>query len=145
MLDFNDAESQQPHYDVEELSRRLAHDTGWVRRLFANGRYENHGKEWRLAEINGRGPGKQGSCVIDLTGDSPQETCHCAVCRNGVPPSLYYVPGYDGAEGHWVSNRPRDCLHYEGRAQDGRSVISTYYDNADHRNHSLVHYFTTGH
>ena len=83
--------------------------------------------------------------VIDLTGDSPQETCHCAVCRNGVPPSLYYVPGYDGAEGHWVSNRPRDCLHYEGRAQDGRSVISTYYDNADHRNHSLVHYFTTGH
>lgn len=77
--------------------------------------------------------------VIDLT---LSERCQCYVCLHGVPPTLYYVPGYDGGDGHWVSNRPKDCLHYEGRVNDGRSIISSFYDNGDCRNHHLSRYFS---
>jgi hypothetical protein len=70
MLDLNDAPLQRPpatHYDLDEIVRRLR-DTAhlWVPQHFPNGRRE--GDAWRLANIKGDAPRKNGSCVIALKG-----------------------------------------------------------------------------
>jgi putative DNA primase/helicase len=70
MIDLNDA-SPQPipalHYDLDAIVTRLR-DTAasWVPQAFPNGRKE--GDEWRLANIKGSAPRKNGSCVIALKG-----------------------------------------------------------------------------
>jgi putative DNA primase/helicase len=69
MIDFNDAAPARPleRYDLDEIVRRLR-DTAhvWVPQHFPNGRCE--GDEWRLANIRGDAPHKNGSCVIALKG-----------------------------------------------------------------------------
>ena len=70
MLDLNDARpltAAVPRFDMDLVVRRLR-DTAesWVPRLFPNGR--RAGDEWRLADIHGRAPRKNGSCVIRLKG-----------------------------------------------------------------------------
>ncbi len=69
MLDFNDVTPVQPRerFDLDEIVRRLR-DTAhlWVPQHFPNGRRE--GDEWRLANIHGDAPRKNGSCVIALKG-----------------------------------------------------------------------------
>lgn len=78
--------------------------------------------------------------------DASPERCPCSVCRLGLTPTLEHVPCDEGdSEGYWVSNRPRECWHFEGRRNDGRSVISSCYDNADGRNRRLDNYFYTIH
>ena len=54
-------------HDLEAIKARLA-DTAesWVPQLFPNGR--RVGNQWRLANIRGDAPRKNGSCVIDLAG-----------------------------------------------------------------------------
>jgi len=71
LIDLNDTRpppAPQIRYDLDaivELLRASAH--AWVPRLFPNGR--RAGEEWRLANIKGAAPRKQGSCVIALSGD----------------------------------------------------------------------------
>ncbi|MBN9023907.1 MAG: P-loop ATPase, partial [Rhizobiales bacterium] len=71
MIDFNDAQPARPpaiRYDLDAIVAGLRATAGsWVPRLFANGR--RVGDEWRLANIRGDAPRKNGSCVIALKGD----------------------------------------------------------------------------
>ncbi|MGE3404983.1 MAG: toprim domain-containing protein, partial [Vicinamibacterales bacterium] len=71
MIDLNDAAPQRSpgdRYDLDAIVARLRETAGhWVPQHFPNGRRE--GDEWRLANIRGDAPRKQGSCVIALTGD----------------------------------------------------------------------------
>ena len=58
----------QVRYDLDAIVARLrATAETWVPRLFPNGR--RVGDEWRLANIKGAAPRKQGSCVIALKGE----------------------------------------------------------------------------
>ncbi|MBM3538528.1 MAG: ATPase [Alphaproteobacteria bacterium] len=71
MLDLNDAphpSSRQVRYDLDAIVARLrATAESWVPHQFPNGR--RVGDEWRLANIKGAAPRKQGSCVIALKGE----------------------------------------------------------------------------
>jgi putative DNA primase/helicase len=66
LIDLNDAAIVQPtRYDLDEIVRRLREGAEhWVPRHFPNGR--RNGDEWRLANIKGHAPRKNGSCVIAL-------------------------------------------------------------------------------
>jgi putative DNA primase/helicase len=71
LIDFNDAapaHAKPIHYDLDVIVARLR-DTAehWVPQDFPNGR--RNGDEWRLANIRGDAPRKNGSCVITLKGD----------------------------------------------------------------------------
>jgi putative DNA primase/helicase len=56
------------HYDLDAIVARLrATAETWVPRQFRNGR--RVGDEWRLANIRGDAPRKNGSCVIALKGE----------------------------------------------------------------------------
>ena len=71
MINFNDvapAPAKPIHYDLDVIVARLR-DTAehWVPQDFPNGR--RNGDEWRLANIRGDAPRKNGSCVITLKGD----------------------------------------------------------------------------
>ena len=70
MIDLNDTRPLGPEavrYDLDEIVRRLrASAERWVPRYFPNGK--RVGDEWRLANIAGDPPRKNGSCVITLTG-----------------------------------------------------------------------------
>ena len=56
------------HYDLDVIVARLrATAESWVPQHFPNGR--RVGDEWRLANIGGDAPRKNGSCVIALKGD----------------------------------------------------------------------------
>jgi hypothetical protein len=64
MIDFNDVLPARPleRYDLDDIVARLrATAETWVPWLFPNGR--RVGDEWRLANIKGAPPRKQGSCV----------------------------------------------------------------------------------
>lgn len=67
MIDLNDAIALPPRFDLEAIVARLR-DTAasWVPQHFPNGRRE--GDEWRLANIRGHAPRKNGSCIIALKG-----------------------------------------------------------------------------
>ncbi len=71
MIDLNDAPHPFPpqvRYDLDAIVALLrATAEIWVQRLFPNGR--RVGDEWRLANIRGAPPRKQGSCVITLKGE----------------------------------------------------------------------------
>jgi hypothetical protein len=55
-------------YDLDDIAARLRESAEeWVPDHFPRGRRD--GNEWRLANINGDPPRKNGSCVITLTGD----------------------------------------------------------------------------
>jgi putative DNA primase/helicase len=69
MIDLNDVAPPAPHihYDLDAIVAGLR-DTAasWVPQHFPNGRRE--GGEWRLANIRGDAPRKNGSCAIALEG-----------------------------------------------------------------------------
>ena len=70
MLDhseFDRFSAGRGRYDLPEIKRWLGESAeSWVPRLFPNGR--RVGNQWRLANIRGDAPRKNGSCVIDLVG-----------------------------------------------------------------------------
>ena len=71
MIDLNDTKPiglAPARFDLDEIVRRLR-DTAatWVPAHFPNGR--RLADEWRLANIRGEAPRKQGSCVIALKGE----------------------------------------------------------------------------
>ncbi len=71
MIDFNDSAPARPpaiQYDLDAIVARLRDDaSAWVPQHFPNGR--RNGDEWRLANITGTPPRKNGSCVITLKGE----------------------------------------------------------------------------
>lgn len=71
MIDFNDSAHARPpaiQYDLDAIVARLRDDaSAWVPQHFPNGR--RNGDEWRLANITGTPPRKNGSCVITLKGE----------------------------------------------------------------------------
>ncbi|MCB2052569.1 MAG: hypothetical protein KDE63_14195, partial [Novosphingobium sp.] len=70
MIDLNDAPAQLVpalHFDLDAIVARLRDGAGsWVPQAFPNGRKD--GDEWRLANIKGAAPRKNGSCIIALKG-----------------------------------------------------------------------------
>jgi hypothetical protein len=69
MLDFNGIEPARPfeRFDLDVIVEALRRDAKvWVPQHFPKGRQE--GNVWRLANIHGAPPRKQGSCVISLEG-----------------------------------------------------------------------------
>ena len=74
MIDFNDTAALRPdRIDLDAVVARLRDDAGtWVPRLFPSGRREED--VWRLANIRGDAPRKQGSCVITLKGERAAPT-----------------------------------------------------------------------
>ena len=70
MIDLNDVRPfglEPARYDLDEIVRRLRETAEhWVPQLFSNGR--RNGDEWRLANIGGDAPRKNGSCVIARKG-----------------------------------------------------------------------------
>jgi hypothetical protein len=71
-----------------------------------------------------------------VTEQSP-EKCQCNVCLHKAVVSMeYHGDGDDDSKGYWITNRPRHCLHF-----DDSTMVSTYYDNSDGRNHRLDDYF----
>src|SRR3954451_22313996 len=71
LIDLNDALHPFPpqvRYDLDAIVAQLrATAESWVPRHFPNGR--RVGDEWRLANIRGDAPRKNGSCVIALKGE----------------------------------------------------------------------------
>jgi putative DNA primase/helicase len=73
LIDLNDITPLRPgRIDLDAVVGRLRDDAGtWVPRLFPSGRREDD--VWRLANIRGDAPRKQGSCVITIKGDRAGE------------------------------------------------------------------------
>jgi putative DNA primase/helicase len=71
LIDFNDTMPfglKPDRYDLDAIVQRLRETAEeWVPRHFPNGR--RMGDEWRLANIRGDAPRKNGSCVIALKGE----------------------------------------------------------------------------
>lgn len=69
MIDLNDYQEKPSLHDLDEIRERLA-DTAynWIPALFPNGRIAPDRKALRCADLSGRPPTGEGSCVINLTG-----------------------------------------------------------------------------
>ncbi|ODU62475.1 MAG: P-loop ATPase [Acetobacteraceae bacterium SCN 69-10] len=68
-IDLNHATDQLQRWDLDEIRRRLA-DTArdWLPALFPAARKSSDGKTLRCADLSGRAPRADGSCVIHLDG-----------------------------------------------------------------------------
>ena len=100
MIDLNDVAPARPleRYDLDAIVARLrATAETWVPRLFPNGR--RVGDEWRLANIKGAPPRKQGSCVIALKGEHAGDWHDFDGNQGGGPLStLEHATGLSGCE-----------------------------------------------
>jgi putative DNA primase/helicase len=69
LIDLNDGGAPPLRHDLAEVRRRLA-DTArdWLPTLFPNARRAPDGKTLRCADLSGRSPRGEGSCVIHLEG-----------------------------------------------------------------------------
>jgi predicted P-loop ATPase len=100
MLDLNEVQPLCPaeRFDLDVIVTRLR-DTAehWVSRHFPNGR--RVGDEWRMANINGHAPRKQGSCVIALAGEHAGDWIDFDGGEGGGPLStLEHATGLSGRE-----------------------------------------------
>ena len=85
-------------YDLDEIVRRLRDSAGqWAPSHFPNGK--RNGDEWRMANIRGDAPRKQGSCVISLKGDHAGDWIDFDDDEGGGPLStLEHATGLSGRE-----------------------------------------------
>ena len=68
-IDLNDATDLSQHRDLAEIRYRLAESArDWLPSLFPNARKSPDGKTLRCADLSGRQPRGEGSCVIHLEG-----------------------------------------------------------------------------
>jgi predicted P-loop ATPase len=92
MIDLNDVWQAPVHYDLDEVRDRLAATApDWLPELFPQARLSTDRKFLRCADLSGRPPRNEGSCVIHLRGP-----------RAGW--------GYDHATGE--SAGPIDLIHH---------------------------------
>jgi hypothetical protein len=100
MIDLNNVTYPFPpkaRYDLDAIVARLrATAESWVPRHFPNGR--RVGDEWRLANIRGAPPRKQGSCVITLKGEHAGDWHDFDGSQGGGPLSAIEVS--TGLKGH---------------------------------------------
>jgi hypothetical protein len=69
LIDLNDVAIPSPRWDLEDIKRRLAETAReWLPELFPNARKSSDGKTLRCADLSGRRPRDEGSCVIHLVG-----------------------------------------------------------------------------
>jgi len=69
IIDLNDVWQPPPRYDLADVRRRLADTAGdWLPPLFPQARLSSDKKTLRCADLSGRPPRKEGSCVIHLDG-----------------------------------------------------------------------------
>jgi predicted P-loop ATPase len=69
VIDLNDVWQPPPRYDLREVRERLAATArDWLPALFPNARLSPDKKTLRCADLSGRPPRKEGSCVIHLEG-----------------------------------------------------------------------------
>jgi len=99
LIDLSDVRplgAEPIHYDLDEIVCRLRERAGdWVPRHFPNGR--RVGDEWRLANIQGAAPRKQGSCVITLKGEHAGDWIDFDDSSGGGPLSaLEHATGLSG-------------------------------------------------
>ena len=68
-IDLNDTSDPSHRWDLAEIRRRLAENAReWLPELFPNARKSSDGKTLRCADLSGRRPRGEGSCVIHLVG-----------------------------------------------------------------------------
>ncbi len=100
MLDFNGTEPARPfeRFNLDAIVEALRRDAKvWMPRHFPKGRRE--GAEWRLANIHGAPPRKQGSCVIALDGPNAGDWIDFDGSGSGGPLSaLEHATGLKGRE-----------------------------------------------
>ena len=101
MLDLNDVSppvAQSVRYDLNVIVARLrASAASWVPRYFPRGKKQGH--EWRLANIKGDPPRKQGSCVITLQGPHAGDWFDHDGCHGGGPiNTIEMATGLSGQE-----------------------------------------------
>jgi Domain of unknown function (DUF927)/Toprim domain len=100
MLDFNGTEPARPfeRFDLDSIIEALRRDAkAWVPQHFPKGRRE--GNAWRLANIHGAPPRKQGSCVIALEGPNAGDWIDFDGSGSGGPLSaLEQATGLKGRE-----------------------------------------------
>jgi putative DNA primase/helicase len=69
MIDLNDVRRPLPLYDLDAIRERLAATAAdWLPGLFPNARRSSDGQTLRCADLSGRPPRNEGSCVIYLKG-----------------------------------------------------------------------------
>jgi len=69
IIDLNDVWQPPPRYDARELRERLAATAvEWLPSLFPQARISLDRKTLRCADLSGRAPRKEGSCIIHLKG-----------------------------------------------------------------------------
>jgi putative DNA primase/helicase len=69
VIDLNDVWLPPPRFDLDEIRARLAATArDWLPPLFPRGRLSRDRKTLRCADLSGRPPRKEGSCVIHLDG-----------------------------------------------------------------------------
>ena len=72
MIDLNDVWTPPPRIDLAEVKARLAATApDWLPDLFPQARLSPDRRTLRCADLSGRPPRKEGSCVIHLEGPTP--------------------------------------------------------------------------
>jgi predicted P-loop ATPase len=70
MIDLNDVYQPLPQFDFREIRDRLSASADhWLPNLFPNARISSDRRVLRCADLSGRAPRKEGSCVIHLRGE----------------------------------------------------------------------------
>ena len=92
MIDLNDVWQPPVHFDLPDIRRRLeASAPDWLPGLFPQARIAADRKSLRCADLSGRAPRGEGSCVIHLKGP-------------------YAGTGYDHATGEFAGGI--DLIHH---------------------------------
>jgi hypothetical protein len=135
-IDFNTASAEQ-HQEVpskedwEQLSRALAGSAeDWVPKIFPRGKIVDG--VLRCANISGSPPRKQGSCVIQLTGDHAGSYCNHSLGTKGGPcATLKETLGLSGQElydrGWQIAGAPRPNGHAKSkRSSDDHKLEAAF-------------------
>jgi putative DNA primase/helicase len=100
MLDLNDARASASRYDLRDIDQRLrASAANWLPSLYSNAVMEHDRRSMRCADLTGRAPSGEGSCIIHLAGERAGSGHDFATDKHAGPIDLIrYVTGLEGKE-----------------------------------------------